>query len=433
MILSVGSSLAKIMSMIHDYQAILYALKEPILDQMDHETKGSWRLVSNSMCRAVNENSNSLTWSGEASFEEELPVALMQSCPNVTQLICVGMTWLHDIRGLPPRLRVLNLSGSQVFGQGAVETPDGAEASEARQRDGAEDEEAGQHGLVLEQHAPSSPSPLEVCGSLERLDLTFTPCKTLSFISACSSLQHLNLSNCYNLSDLTELSSCRFLTDLDLSVCCVSDLSPLSTLTKLIHLDLSRCFNIINISSLSTLAKLQQLNLSRCYNVHDSLDSLSACTALMDLDLSYCPVSNLSALATCKDLQHLDLRGCRCILDLSFLAGLTGLVSLDLSKSEGPVDVSALAQCSLLKQILVFGCAPVTGIPALPENLRIAVSHEYYCGDTESDDVEDGAENEDWDEEESLDFSEKDLPDDVEWDDGDMYGDWEDDVQDHEF
>ena len=75
--------------------------------------------------------------------------------------------------------------------------------------------------------------------------------------------------------------------------------------------------------------------------------------------------SNVSALAGLHGLQSLNLAGCEGVSDVSALAGLRGLQSLDLAECEGVSDVSALAGLHGLQSLNLYGCNRVSDVSAL--------------------------------------------------------------------
>ena len=104
---------------------------------------------------------------------------------------------------------------------------------------------------------------------------------------------------------------------------------------------------ITNISALAACTKLEHLDLSRT-NV-DDISVLAACTNLRHLDLSRTGVADISAVAACTNLRHLDLSHTR-VSDISALAACTKLDHLRLSRTR-VVDISALAACTHLQHL----------------------------------------------------------------------------------
>jgi internalin A len=112
---------------------------------------------------------------------------------------------------------------------------------------------------------------------------------------------------------------------------------------------------------LETLTKLTILNLSNCPFLED-LSPLGGLTQLKELDLSfdqfgtlfdYSQVHDLTPLAALKQLTSLNLAGCEQVNDLSPLVGLKQLASLNLSKCPSITDLSVLGKLDSLKELVV--------------------------------------------------------------------------------
>ncbi len=96
------------------------------------------------------------------------------------------------------------------------------------------------------------------------------------------------------------------------------------------------------------------------------LSALAGLQGLQSLNLSYCGgVTDLSALAGLQGLQRVDLSYCGGVTDLSVLAGLQGLQSLNLSFCKGVTDLSVLAGLPGLQSLYLSGCEGVTDLSVL--------------------------------------------------------------------
>ena len=192
-------------------------------------------------------------------------------------------------------------------------------------------------------------------------------------LAELTSLKTLNLSGCWQVSDLSVVAGLTALQTLNLSWCeQVSDLSVLAGLTALQTLDLSGCPQVSDLSALVGLTALQTLNLSWCEQVSD-LSALAGLTALQTLNLVRCEqLSDVSALAGLTALQTLDLVRCEQLSDVSALAGLTALQTLDLSGCPQVSDLSALAGLTVLWELelrFMSGGAPLRPLTPLFERL----------------------------------------------------------------
>jgi internalin A len=154
------------------------------------------------------------------------------------------------------------------------------------------------------------------------------------------------------LASLTDLES------LDLSWCWqISDLTPLAGLASLQSLDLSGCGQTRDLTPLANLTALQSLNLSGCEQITD-LTPLAGLTALRLLDLPECrQISDLTPLASLTAIQSLYLSWCEQISDLTPLASLTALESLDLSECRGALHFAPLeVLLPTLVELRLFHC-----------------------------------------------------------------------------
>ncbi|XP_002735244.3 F-box/LRR-repeat protein 14-like [Saccoglossus kowalevskii] len=186
-----------------------------------------------------------------------------------------------------------------------------------------------------------------------------------SVVQGMHNLQSLNLSGCYNLTDVglahafvREMPS---LTVLNLSLCKQITDSSLGRIAQYLrnleHLDLGGCCNITNTGLLLIawgLTKLRYLNLRSCRHVSDS------------------GIAHLAGL-TKNDaggtlfLQHLVLQDCQKLTDLALLNAARGLVkleSLNLSFCGGITDSGMvhLSRMPSLKELNLRSCDNISDI-----------------------------------------------------------------------
>lgn len=167
-------------------------------------------------------------------------------------------------------------------------------------------------------------------------------------------------------SDLSPLAGLTKMKRLDLNISYdVTDLSPLAGMTQLEHMQLfsnNSGNSRSGITDLSPLAELTRLNYLRLDigNVEDfsPLSGLTALTELTGLRLR-AGVASLDGLENLTALRTLQMYGSgSTYTDVDALAGLTGLVELDLSSrrydySLPPVDISGLKNLTKLQTLVI--------------------------------------------------------------------------------
>lgn len=114
---------------------------------------------------------------------------------------------------------------------------------------------------------------------------TSTSNDALNALVPLSALRHLELTNCWQLSDLRPLSELCDLRTLFLNACGnISNLGPLASLAELEHLTIYRCQLINDLRPLANLRKLKTLSFSECIGITD----VSPLAGLTGLDLRAC-------------------------------------------------------------------------------------------------------------------------------------------------
>lgn len=128
----------------------------------------------------------------------------------------------------------------------------------------------------------------------------------------------------------------------------VEDYSVLTSLPLLERLDLSGCLiSAQTLEHIATLTALKELNLSSCGL--SNILPLAANTAITTLDLSDNSISNIGVLSNYTGLTTADL-SCNALTDVEALSGLTALVELDLSDNNisSILPLSASVKMSVL-------------------------------------------------------------------------------------
>ena len=202
-------------------------------------------------------------------------------------------------------------------------------------------------------------TPLAACTTtLQHLELS--SCRSLTDLSdlrplaACCRLQHLVLSDIFLLSDLGPLAGCTMLQHLQVSQCpLLIDLGPLASCAALQHLEVSMCHFVSSLQPLANCTGLQHLEVSSCYSVAD----LVSCTTLRHLKISdVLLVSDLGPLSSCAMLQHLEVSSCPSVSDLRPLAACTMLRHLQLVACLGVADLLPLSACTMLQNLELVLC-----------------------------------------------------------------------------
>jgi internalin A len=217
------------------------------------------------------------------------------------------------------------------------------------------------------------PRELEHLTSLRTLNLS--QCWQLSELgrlAGLSSLRTLDLSQCWQLSNLAPLSGLTSLQRLDLSKCLeIHDLRPLAGLTSLQRLTLSWCEQLTEFTLPTGLTSLQTLDLSACKQLDGDFSSLAGLRSLQTLDLSACKqLRELTLPSDLRSLQTLNLSACKQLSgDLGSLAGLKSLQTLDLSRCEQLEELILPTGLRSLQMLNLSGCEQLREL-ILPTGLR---------------------------------------------------------------
>lgn len=193
----------------------------------------------------------------------------------------------------------------------------------------------------------------------------------MTFLSGCSSLEHLRISGTGPTGLLPDLWLPPNLRRLDLGHCShLRHTQTLSACSNLLQLSLSvnQSFDLSSLAALS--ASLSHLNLIFLGSGgHRSVQALSCLSSLVCLDLSTSTVAvsprAALILATLPSLEHLILTHCT-ITDFSPLHGCKSLHALELALctvDRGALCAASLGKCTTLRRLhlnMVDGCEPVS-------------------------------------------------------------------------
>ncbi|ORY40650.1 L domain-like protein [Rhizoclosmatium globosum] len=196
----------------------------------------------------------------------------------------------------------------------------------------------------------SSLAPLD---NLQKLSLTVSKLHNIDFLQNHLKLSYLCL-NLDNLSDLTPLSLLSQLETLNLAQCSSSDYDALRDLINLKVLDIRQSPDLTCLKFLSTMTQLKVLYLSETHVTN--LSPLLYCSDITCLEVSFCPISDISVLANLTSLKSLCL-GRTKVEDISPIAKLKRLESLSLTNIRSP-DLSALSElCTQLTNLTLSHCS----------------------------------------------------------------------------
>jgi Leucine-rich repeat (LRR) protein len=204
-------------------------------------------------------------------------------------------------------------------------------------------------------------SPLRDLPALRELDLTSTQVTDEGISALCDivTLEKLTLSNCRNVTCVTNLGRCVALRELNLASSFVTDsgiegLERIPTLTKL---RLFSCAGITTVVRLRHCACLRELDISLTMVTAAGIVGLEAILTLESLKMDRCcALNDVTSLRECRALRHVSVCGTNmddaCVAALGKIATLT---SLCMSRCKGVRDVSSLGSLSRLAVLELDG------------------------------------------------------------------------------
>lgn len=166
----------------------------------------------------------------------------------------------------------------------------------------------------------------------------------LRYVACVPALVHLNLTGCTQLRDLAPLSTMSSLQTLNLTNCYVQNLQPLSTLAKLSRLELINCDSV---RSLAGVPPLHTLNLNFSAASRD-IQGLRRQVSLRTLHLAGDHVADLCALESMVNLEHLNVWTCGRLTDhcLQTLHALPQLTHFDVYSCDGITSQGLKTLCA---------------------------------------------------------------------------------------
>ena len=140
--------------------------------------------------------------------------------------------------------------------------------------------------LTLNFRQPTNLSSFLLCENIRRIKLEGYYGDNLNALKCCKRLTYLNLTECVNLVNITDLNKCKMLSSFILTKCSkLTDISVLSACNRLKCLEIFACYNLIGMPK--SCKKLQKIYVERC-NKSLNLTGLSYYRCLRKLILYDC-------------------------------------------------------------------------------------------------------------------------------------------------
>lgn len=195
--------------------------------------------------------------------------------------------------------------------------------------------------------------------SLDRLDL-----QPVRYLSRLSRLELVCIETCIGLKYLNDLPDLR-----QLNISHVSELSlfGMNLLPSLQELIMSYCKSVHNLEFVQRMPSLKKLYIDSCSA--EDLSPLGCLKNVEDLDLIYLPISSLNPLRNFLKLGRLSCFGCAKIVDLSPLAPIVRLKSLNIGRT-GATDIQPLQNLVNLELLHMMETS-VSNISALRTCLKL--------------------------------------------------------------
>ncbi|MBT1064735.1 hypothetical protein KJY73_14175 [Bowmanella sp. Y26] len=193
---------------------------------------------------------------------------------------------------------------------------------------------------------------------LERLVLSQTGLRTLSFVPKLTSLVELDISN-NSLYDFTALENSTSLTSLNLYGLDIGEAAWLGSMSSLKTLKIGG-IQRLDSSALAGLKELEWLELTGV-NELTKLDSLTGLKKLTHLDLHSNRLSSVAFIRELNELISLNLYGNERVSDVSHLEKLTKLEELNLGYLRYLTELSPISDLTSLKRLNLSGVADYGG------------------------------------------------------------------------
>lgn len=221
---------------------------------------------------------------------------------------------------------------------------------------------------------------LEYCVNLKTLRITDSELTVLPDITALTKLHFLDLSDCYNLTDISKIPVTDTLNDVELEKCTsVNDISPLKAVPSITRL----CLDGVKITdknadsnadTISSLTNLKYLDLAYAYVTDEYSSMFDSLTKLETLILAYNRFSNVDFLLSHNGtLKELTLYGCPVANDMTDTLGqMTSLKTLGISST----NIMDYRFMSRLPHLTNWPIRMAEGSDSFPTRPSIAITKE---------------------------------------------------------
>ncbi|CAN1270348.1 Disease resistance protein L6 [Linum perenne] len=222
---------------------------------------------------------------------------------------------------------------------------------------------------------------LDVSGCIRLVDVTG--------LDRLESLQKLNMSNCWSIEELPDISGMKSLDILDVSECIkLIKVGGLEKLKSLGELRMAGCKSIKKLPDMSQLEDLREINLKGCTQlkaseIHGlgklrvlealeisesmSLDHLHGLENLVNLKqlciAGWKQLPEVIELGRLRSLRSLEMKACMSLRRLPNLSDLDNLETLDVSGCIRLVDVTGLEKLESLQKLNMSNCWSIEELP----------------------------------------------------------------------
>ena len=214
--------------------------------------------------------------------------------------------------------------------------------------------------LTLSNNSITDLSPLEGLTLLEDLRLDGNDITDVSPLAGLTNLEYINLMDNPNLSDLSPLAGLTNMTEFNYYNTAVQDLSFMEDWTKMEYLEISTTGET-DLSVLSGLTNVKNLNFNGSNNVITDLSFMENMTNLQEAyiggefeDLDLTPLAGLTKLTTLQIYRNGGNSTAGGVTHLEALSGLTNLTELRLDTGDNITTLDPLANLTKLRALNLY-------------------------------------------------------------------------------